>query len=129
MGTTTTKELVMGTEYANEVMLFGRWSFEDVEVQDISLQDYIAVGRKYAQYLPHSAGRFQKKRFRKATCPIVERLAVCMMHKGRNNGKKMMAMRIIKDAFAIVHLLTDQNPVQVLWMPWSTPAPVRTRAV
>merc|ERR1711861_77083 len=31
-----------------------------------------------------------------------------------NNGKKMMAMRIVKHAFEIIHLLTDRNPVQVL---------------
>jgi small subunit ribosomal protein S5e len=36
-----------------------------------------------------------------------------MMH-GRNNGKKLMAVRIVSHAFDIVHLLTDQNPVQVL---------------
>ena len=36
-----------------------------------------------------------------------------MMH-GRNNGKKIMAVRIIKHAFEIIHLLTDQNPIQVL---------------
>jgi hypothetical protein len=35
-------------------------------------QDYIAVKEKYAKYLPHSAGRYQVKRFRKAQCPIVE---------------------------------------------------------
>merc|ERR1711918_322643 len=120
------KELTMTSEYAREVMLFGRWSYEDVEVQDISLQDYIAAGRKYAQFLPHTAGRYQKKRFRKASCPIVERLAVCMMHKGRNNGKKMMAMRIVKHAFEIIHLLTDQNPVQVFVEAGSTAARVRT---
>merc|ERR1711906_100895 len=74
----------------------------------------IAVGRKYAQFLPHSAGRFQKKRFRKATCPIVERLAVCMMHKGRNNGKKMMAMRVMRHVCDIIHLPTGENPVQVI---------------
>merc|ERR1712070_238391 len=89
-------------------------SFEDVEVKDISLQDYIAVGRKYAQFLPHSQGRWQKKRFRKAQCPIVERMVCSMMRYGRNNGKKLMAVRIVKHAFEIVHLLTDQNPVQVL---------------
>merc|ERR1712216_1038440 len=105
---------IMAGEFATDVKLFGRWSYEDVEVQDISLQDYIAVGRKYAQFLPHTAGRYQKKRFRKATCPIVERLAVCLMHKGRNNGKKLMATRIVKHAFEIIHLLTDQNPIQVV---------------
>ncbi|PNH06964.1 40S ribosomal protein S5 [Tetrabaena socialis] len=55
-----------------DVKLFGKWSFEDIEVQDISLEDYIAVKTKYAVYVPHTAGRYQKKRFRKALCPIVE---------------------------------------------------------
>jgi ribosomal protein S7 len=36
-----------------------------------------------------------------------------MMH-GRNNGKKLMAARIVQHAFEIINLLTDQNPVQVL---------------
>lgn len=30
---------------------------------------------KFAVYVPHTAGRYQKKRFRKAQCPIVERYA------------------------------------------------------
>merc|ERR1712032_1054710 len=59
-----------------EVKLFGKWSTDDVQVNDISLNDYIAVKEKYAKYLPHSAGRYQVKRFRKAMCPIVERQAV-----------------------------------------------------
>merc|ERR1711988_1092930 len=33
---------------------------------------------------------------------------------GRNNGKKLMAVRILKHAFEIIHLLTDKNPIQVL---------------
>lgn len=36
-----------------------------------------------------------------------------MMH-GRNTGKKLMAVRIVKHTFEIIHLLTDQNPIQVL---------------
>ena len=40
-----------------EIKLFGKWSCEDVQVPDMSLQDYIAVKEKYAKYLPHSAGR------------------------------------------------------------------------
>lgn len=31
----------------------------------IPLQDYISVKDKYAKYLPHSAGRYAAKRFRK----------------------------------------------------------------
>ena len=36
-----------------------------------------------------------------------------MMH-GRNNGKKLMAVRIVKHAMEIIHLLTDLNPIQVI---------------
>ena len=53
------------------------------------------------------------RRFRKALCPIVERLICSMMMHGRNNGKKLMAVRIVKHAFEIIHLLTDKNPIQV----------------
>merc|ERR1712098_416911 len=56
----------------------------------------------------------QVKRFRKAQCPIVERLACSLMMHGRNNGKKLMAVRIVKHAFEIIHLLTGENPLQVV---------------
>jgi small subunit ribosomal protein S5e len=72
------------------------------------LQDYIAVKEKNAKYLPHSAGRYAAKRFRKAQCPIVERLTNSLMMHGRNNGKKLMAVRIVKHAFEIIHLLTGE---------------------
>ncbi|XP_069121315.1 small ribosomal subunit protein uS7 [Argopecten irradians] len=91
-----------------EIKLFGKWSSDDVQVSDISLTDYIAVKEKYAKYLPHSSGRYQVKRFRKAQCPIVERLTCSLMMHGRNNGKKLMAMRIVKHAFEIIHLLTGE---------------------
>mmetsp|Transcript_56827 Transcript_56827/g.138319 ORF Transcript_56827/g.138319 Transcript_56827/m.138319 type:complete len:224 (-) Transcript_56827:575-1246(-) len=97
-----------------EVKLFGKWSFDDIEVRDISLEDYIACKGDHAVYLPHTAGRYQQKRFRKASCPIVERLACCLMKKGRNSGKKLMAVRIVQHTLEIIHLLTDQNPIQVV---------------
>lgn len=96
-----------------EIKLFGRWSCDDVTVSDMSLADYIAVKEKNARYLPHSAGRYAAKRFRKAQCPIVERLTNSLMMKGRNNGKKLMTVRIIKHSFEIIHLLTGENPLQV----------------
>ena len=37
-----------------------------------------------------------------------------MMMKGRNNGKKLLTVRIVAHAFEIIHLLSDQNPIQVL---------------
>nr|ADV03032.1 ribosomal protein S5 [Karlodinium veneficum] len=98
---------------AADIKLFGRWSYEDVNVSDMSLSDYIAVKQNNYTYLPHTQGRYQKKRFRKAMCPIVERLCCSMMMHGRNNGKKLMAVRIVKHAFEIIHLLADKNPIQV----------------
>lgn len=65
-------------------------------------------------YVPHTAGRYAAKRFRKAQCPIVERLVNALMMHGRNNGKKLMAVRIVKHTMDIIHLLSDQNPIQVI---------------
>mmetsp|Transcript_5712 Transcript_5712/g.10783 ORF Transcript_5712/g.10783 Transcript_5712/m.10783 type:complete len:214 (-) Transcript_5712:92-733(-) len=97
-----------------EIKLFGKWSFDDIEVSDISLEDYIACKGPHAVYAPHTAGRYQKKRFRKASCPVVERLACSLMKHGRNNGKKLMANRIVRNTLEVIHLLTDQNPIQVI---------------
>ncbi|KAI8056076.1 40S ribosomal protein S5 [Syncephalis plumigaleata] len=94
------------------IRLFNKWTYEDVEIKDLSLTDYLQI--RHPVYLPHTAGRFAVKRFRKAQCPIVERLTNSLMMHGRNNGKKLMAVRIVKHAFEIINLLTDQNPIQVL---------------
>jgi small subunit ribosomal protein S5e len=86
-----------------------------MQVNDISLADYLAVNpTKHAIYLPHTAGRYSAKRFRKAQCPIVERLTNSLMMHGRNNGKKVMAVCIVKHAMEIIHLLTDANPIQII---------------
>ncbi|KUF94067.1 CUGBP Elav family member 5 [Phytophthora nicotianae] len=83
-------------EVATEVKLFNKWSYDDISVAaDISLEDYIAVKGKAATFLPHTAQRYQKKRFRKAQCPITERLVNALMRKGRNSGKKLKATRIV----------------------------------
>jgi len=96
---------------AGTIKLFNRWSYEDVEIRDISLTDYIQI--RSPVYIPHSAGRYAAKRFRKANCPIVERLVNALMMHGRNNGKKLMAVRIVAHSFEVIHLMTDQNPIQV----------------
>jgi len=98
---------------AVDVKLFGKWTYDDLYVSDLSLKDYIAIEDKACVFVPHTAQRYQAKRFRKATCPIVERLVNTMMMHGRNNGKKTMAVRIVKHAFEIIHLMTDKNPIQV----------------
>lgn len=89
-----------------------------VQMCVIYFQDYISVKEKYAKYLPHSSGRYQVKRFRKAQCPIVERLACSLMMHGRNNGKKLMAVRIVKHAFEIIHLLTGEVRWRLYIIQW-----------
>lgn len=93
-------------------MLFNKWTFSDLKVSDISLVGYINVSKPV--YLPHSASRYGKRQFGKAKCFVVERLTNSLMMRGRNNGKKLKAMRIVKHAFEIIHLLTGMNPIQVL---------------
>jgi small subunit ribosomal protein S5e len=65
-----------------------------------SHSDYIQI--RAPVYISHSAGRYAQKRFRKAQCPIIERLTNSLMMNGRNNGKKLMAVRIVAHAFEIV---------------------------
>ena len=101
-------------EYATDIKLFGKWSFDDIEVNDLALEDYIATTSRRAVIHAHTAGRYAKQRFKKAQCPLVERLVCCLMFHGRNSGKKLMAIRIVRHTFEILHLLTGQNPLQVL---------------
>jgi small subunit ribosomal protein S5e len=100
--------------FANEVKMWSKWSSEGIHVEDVSVQDYIPIKGRFNVFIPHTAGRYQKRRFRKASCPIVERLVNSMMMHGRNNGKKMLAMKIVRHALEIIHLATGQNPLQVL---------------
>nr|XP_033809397.1 40S ribosomal protein S5-like [Geotrypetes seraphini] len=97
-----------------EIKLFEKWSTDDMQINDISLQHYIAVKENYTKYLPHSAGRYDAKRFHKAQCPKVECLTSSMMMHGHNKGKKLMTVRIGCNVFEIIHLLTGGKPLEVL---------------
>ena len=44
----------------------------------------------------------------------MERLVNSMMMHGRNNGKKLMTVTIVKHAFEIIHLLTGEVSTQKL---------------
>ena len=84
-------------------------------MNDICFKDYIAVSTQRTQVsVPHTAGRYQVKKFRKVQCPIVERMVDCLMFSGRNSGKKVLAIRILRQAFEIIHLMTGRNPIDVL---------------
>jgi small subunit ribosomal protein S5e len=102
-------------EYATEPKLFGKWSYEGVECKDISLMAYLNMKTIKAQvFLPFTAGRYQKRSFQKVNCPLVERLLNSLMMKGRNNGKKQLAIRIVRQSLEIIALTTGENPLQIL---------------
>lgn len=94
-----------------EIKLFGKWSFKDIEVRDPGLKRYICLR---PVYVPHSMGRHEHKRFGKAEVNIVERLVNNLMRPGKNAGKKLRAINVVKNAFEIIHLRTGENPIQVL---------------
>merc|ERR1711959_660898 len=99
---------------ATDIKLFNKYTLDDVKVEDIALKDYIAAKSANAVILPHSAGRWHKKRFKKAQCPIIERITNSLMMHGRNNGKKILAVRIMKHTCDIIALTTGENPIQVI---------------
>mmetsp|Transcript_30445 Transcript_30445/g.40491 ORF Transcript_30445/g.40491 Transcript_30445/m.40491 type:complete len:217 (-) Transcript_30445:127-777(-) len=105
-------------EFAVEPKMFGKWSYEDVQSPDHSLSNYLQVKPVRQQvFVPYTAGRYQQRRFKKAQCPIIERVTCMLMTaKSRNNGKKQMAVRIMKQTLELIHLLTGENPIQVIVM-------------
>ncbi|MCW3999164.1 MAG: 30S ribosomal protein S7 [Candidatus Bathyarchaeota archaeon] len=94
-----------------EILLFQKWSFKDITVKDIGLQRYLNLTPMVA---PHSMGRHEHQRFRKAKVNIVERLINGLMRSGKNAGKKAKATNFVKEAFEIIHVRTGKNPIEVL---------------
>jgi small subunit ribosomal protein S5e len=103
--------------FAVEPKLFGKWSYEGVQCSEQALVAYLTVQKEKAQvYTPYTAGKYQKKRFGKVNCPIFERFVNQLMcGASRQNGKKQMAVRIFKQTLEVIHLLTDQNPLEVVF--------------
>jgi len=99
------------TAQPQEIKLFQKWTFKDISVQDIGLQRYLNLTPMVA---PHSMGRHEHQRFRKAKLNIVERLINSLMRSGKNSGKKAKATNIVKEAFEIINLRTGKNPIEVL---------------
>lgn len=101
------------TEFAEEIKLFGKWEYNlEFNKVDTSLKDQMHWN---ARWHPHTAGRWQKKRFRKKECPIVERFTNCLMMHGRNSGKKLKAVNIVKNTLEIISVTKgDCNPLQIL---------------
>ena len=94
-----------------DIKLFQKWSFKDVTVVDIGLQRYLNLTPMVA---PHSMGRHEHQRFRKAKVNVVERLINSLMRSGKNSGKKAKATNIVKETFEIINLRTGKNPIEIL---------------
>jgi len=95
----------------SEIKLFQKWSFKEIKVNDLGLQRYLNLTPMVA---PHSMGRHEHQRFRKANVNIVERLLNDLMRPGKNSGKKAKATNIVRQAFEIINLRTGKNPIEVL---------------
>ncbi len=98
-----------GSEDESRALLFGTWSVDEIEFRDPSTERYTTVTP-----IAHTMGRHADKQFKKSEISIVERLINRLMQTGENTGKKQMTTRVVREAFAIVHDRTDENPVQVL---------------
>jgi small subunit ribosomal protein S7 len=94
-----------------QVQLWNKWSFKDVEVKDQGLKRYMSL---QPIYVPHSMGRHEHGRFHKAEVNIVERLANNLMQPGKNAAKKARALNVLKNAFEIIQLNTGKNPIEIL---------------
>jgi len=96
---------------AGQKLLFNRWDANEVKVTDPSLVRYVNLA---ALIIPHTCGKFSRQEFGKSNMMIVERLINRLMQTENNTGKKQLAIRIVRDAFAIVYLKTKRNPLEVL---------------
>ncbi len=92
-------------------MLFGKWSFEGIEVQDMGLHRYVSLK---PVHVPHTMGRHEHRRFRKSEVNLVERLINNLMRPGKHAGKKARTISVTRNAFELIHLRTGRNPVELL---------------
>lgn len=108
-----------------ETKLFGKWDVSTVQLKDQTLARQISLSPKA---VPHTFGRGAKRAYGKEKINVVERLINKIMRSGQGKrklsgkyirgrgscGKKLQAMRIVEEAFDIVHAQTNENPVQIL---------------
>lgn len=92
-------------------LLFNKWDVGEVNIKDPGVARYVNLT---SMIVPHSCGRLTRQEFNKSHMLIVERLINRLMQNEVNTGKKQLAIRIVKDAFDIIHKKTKKNPVEVL---------------
>jgi small subunit ribosomal protein S7 len=93
----------------SNALLFGVYDVSEIEYQDPSTERYLRVTP-----IAHTMGRHASKQFKKSEISVVERLINRLMQTEDNTGAKQRAIRIVRDAFELVHERTEENPAQVL---------------
>jgi small subunit ribosomal protein S7 len=101
----------MMAEADTKHLLFNQWDVSDVQIADPALIRYVNLS---SMIVPHSGGKYTRQEFNKGNMLIVERLINRLMQTEINTGCKQRSIRIVRDAFDIVHQKTRKNPVQVL---------------
>lgn len=111
--------------FMKEVLLFGKYSTEEVKVIDAGLARYLGLSNKYVL---HTHGVISNKKSGGKDINVVERLVNKLMRSGQGKrklgghfirgrggiGKKLMMMKNVENAFDIIAAKTQKNPVQVL---------------
>lgn len=96
----------------SEIKLFQKYSYDEVEVSNISLKPYINLSRH--GIVPHATSVVTNGKMGKAKMPIAERFVCSLMKHGRNSGKKRLAISIFEDSCFIINTVTGKNPLQIL---------------
>ena len=108
----------------NEIKLFNKFSYENIEIRDPTLTNYINLK---PVIIPHSAGRHEHKRFWKSSkVSIFERFINRLLSPGfigsrikghkssYHSGKKGKLLTSMKNAFILIELKSGENPVQIM---------------
>jgi len=103
----------------NTLLLFNKWSSNDIEIQDSGLKNVIALD---PAIIPISFGRHEHQRLKKAEVHIIERLVNKLMHfgkkyaknTGRMGGKKGRMIKTVKTALELIYYETGKNPIELL---------------
>jgi len=94
-----------------QIKLFDKYDFSDLEPQDKTLQSAISFK---PIYVPISGGRHARQRFKKTTVNVIERLANIISLTPKAGGKKSKGLKAVEAALDIVHAKTNKNPLGVL---------------